>query len=181
VPFEVPTGGRAGETIDFSASGEVTLPSVEPAPANGFMEWEIPREAPDDWPEAARAALKAFWEARIARQREIDASIAAKAEHEYLYDKPYEDKRRVRVAGPFTVESLSPHRHSPVDEHGELIDEINAAEGLHLPGEQEAENYRASIIENLLKAGVHQSGKEDAIRFDALTPWPGEWIGAEGK
>ena len=35
-------------------------------------------------------------------------SIAAKAEFEYLYDKPYEDKKKVRVAGPFTVESLSP-------------------------------------------------------------------------
>ena len=46
----------------------------------------------------------------IARQKEIDASIAAKAEFEYLYDKPYEDKKKVRVAGPFTVESLSPHR-----------------------------------------------------------------------
>ena len=42
------------------------------------------------------------------RQREIDRSIAAKAEFEYLYDKPYEDNKRVRVAGPFTVESLSP-------------------------------------------------------------------------
>jgi hypothetical protein len=51
-----------------------------------------------------------WWQARIARQKEIDASIAAKAEFEYLYDKPYQDNRKVRVAGPFTVESLSPHR-----------------------------------------------------------------------
>ena len=43
-----------------------------------------------------------WWEQRIARQREIDASIAARAEYEYLYDKPYEDRSRVRVAGPFT-------------------------------------------------------------------------------
>jgi len=53
---------------------------------------------------------------RIARQKEIDASIAAKAEYEYLYDKPYEDNKKVRVAGPFTVESLSPHRALGVDE-----------------------------------------------------------------
>src|SRR5690606_37247219 len=181
VPFKVETGGRAGKTIDFSASGEVTLPSGEKAPAGGFMEWEIPREAPDGWPDAARKALDQFWTARIARQKEIDASIAAKAEFENLYDKPYEDKKRIRVAGPFTVESLSPHRMSAVDEHGELIDEINAAEGLHLPGEEESENYRKAIMENLAKAGVHQSGKADAIRFDTLTPWPGEWIGAEGR
>ncbi len=63
-----------------------------------------------------------WWEQRIARQKEIDASIAAKADFEYLYDKPYEDKNKVRVAGPFTVESLSPHRVLGVDENDELID-----------------------------------------------------------
>ncbi len=68
-------------------------------------------------------------QARIARQKEIDASIAAKAEFEYLYDKPYEDKKKVRVAGPFTVESLSPHRVLAVDENDELIDSADAADG----------------------------------------------------
>ncbi len=74
------------------------------------------------------AALEEWWEARIARQKEIDASIAAKAEFEYLYDKPYEDRNKVRVAGPFTVESLSPHRVLGVDEDDELIDADEAAE-----------------------------------------------------
>ena len=75
------------------------------------------------WPRDARTRLHAeWWQARIARQKEIDASIAAKAEFEYLYDKPYEDKKKVRVAGPFTVESLSPHRVLGVDENDELID-----------------------------------------------------------
>lgn len=50
---------------------------------------------------------------RIARQQEIDASIAAKADQEFLYDKPFEDNKKVRVAGPFTVESLSPTEFSP--------------------------------------------------------------------
>lgn len=180
LPFVVATGGRNGKKIDFSASGEVELPSGERAPANGFMEWEVPRKAPEDWPEKAVQALERFWEARIARQQEIDASIAAKAEHEYLYDQPYEDKKRVRVAGPFTVESLSPHRISPVDEHGELIDELNAAEGNRLAPEREAENYQKAILENLAKAGVHQKDRKDAIRFDTLEPWPGEWIAAKG-
>ena len=57
-----------------------------------------------------------WWATRILRQKEIDASIAAKAEFEYLYDKPYTDNSRVRVSGPFTVESLSPHRVMAVDE-----------------------------------------------------------------
>ncbi|MBX4954747.1 site-specific DNA-methyltransferase [Rhizobium lentis] len=180
-PFNVQIGGRAGKAINFLASGKVELPSGEMAPANGFMEWEIPREVPSDWPEAARAALDEFWNARIARQKEIDASIAAKAEFENLYDQPYEDNKRIRVAGPFTVESLSPHAISPVDEHGELIDELNATDCLRTREEREAENYRKAIMENLAKAGVQQSGKADAIRFDTLVPWPGEWIGAEGR
>jgi adenine-specific DNA-methyltransferase len=62
------------------------------------------------WPDAAKKLHADWWQARIARQKEIDASIAAKAEFEYLYDKPYEDKKKVRVAGPFTVESLAPPR-----------------------------------------------------------------------
>ncbi len=110
-PFKVETGGRAGQKIDFRAEGEIKLPSGEPAPANGLMEWEIPREAPQGWPQPAQAALAAFWTARISRQRDIDASIAAKAEFEFLYDKPFPDSGKTRVAGPFTVESLSPHRH----------------------------------------------------------------------
>lgn len=180
-PFPVETGGRKGEEIDFTTSGEVELPSGEMAPAGGFMEWEIPREAPEGWPAPAKEVLEVFWQARIARQKEIDASIAAKAEFEYLYDKPYEDKKRVRVAGPFTVESLSPHRMSPVDENGELIDEVDAARGNRSGQEQEAENYRKAIMENLAKAGVQQVGREDAIKFDTLTPWPGDWIAAEGR
>ena len=75
-----------------------------------WEEWEIPRETDDSWPEEARSVHARWWEERIKRQKEIDASIAAKADYEYLYDKPYEDNKKVRVAGPFTVESLSPHR-----------------------------------------------------------------------
>ena len=68
-----------------------------------WQEWEIPRETDKAWPEAAKKAHAAWWEARIARQKEIDASIAAKAEFEYLYDKPYVDNAKVRVAGPFSA------------------------------------------------------------------------------
>ena len=73
-----------------------------------WEEWEIPREADASWPEEAATLHRRWWERRIARQQEIDASIAARADYEYLYDKPYEDRRKVRVAGPFTVESISP-------------------------------------------------------------------------
>ena len=81
--FKVETGGRKGEKINFTASGEVKLPSGEMAPANGLMEWEVPREAPSRWPAPAQKALAAFWEARIARQQRDRRLIAAKADFEY--------------------------------------------------------------------------------------------------
>ena len=75
-----------------------------------WEEWEIPRPADDKWSAEVETLHAEWWKQRIARQQAIDASIAAKADSEYLYDKPYEDPKKVRVAGPFTVESLSPHR-----------------------------------------------------------------------
>ncbi len=231
VPFPVETGGRKGQQIDFMASGEVTLPSGEPAPANGFLEWEVPHEPGTPWPEehqrlhtaarpeatagtaaqrrraeralatlnaahgqawtretlperpvcpwpaAAEAALAAFWEARIARQHAIDASIAAKAEYEYLYDKPCEDRGVVRVAGPFTVESLSPHRVLAVDEDDELID--RAAERRPDYGPQQ--DFAALILQQLATAGVQQAHRDGRIAFSSITPWPGTYICAEGR
>ena len=73
--------------------------------------------------------LAEFWDARRARQKEVDASIAGKVEFEDLYDQPYPDPKKVRVAGPFTVESLSPHRTLGVDDHDELIDPVQIKEG----------------------------------------------------
>jgi len=143
-----------------------------------WQEWEIPRETDAKWPDAAKKLHADWWQARIARQQEIDKSIAAKAEFEYLYDKPYEDKKKVRVAGPFTVESLSPHRVLGVDEDDELIDTLK----------EDAAEYGAKqsfpqmILENLKTAGVQQAHKEDRITFTALTPWPGEGrVCAEGR
>jgi len=89
-------------------------------------------------PDAAKKLHADWWQAGIARQKEIDASIAAKAEPEKLYDKPYDDKKIVRVAGPFTVESLSPHRVLGVDENDELID--RNAKHIAEPGTDYEEN-----------------------------------------
>ena len=142
-----------------------------------WEEWEIPREADDKWSDDAKKLHKQWWEQRIARQKEIDASIAAKAEFEYLYDKPYEDKSIVRVAGPFTVESLSPHRVLGVDENDELIDSIADSRA----GYNDEADFARMILENLKTAGVQQAHKEDKITFTALTPWPGDLICAEGR
>ena len=142
-----------------------------------WEEWQIPREASEDWSAKAVETHRLWWEARIARQQEIDASIAARADYEYLYDKPYEDNRKVRVAGPFTVESLSPHRVLAVDEEDELID--RAAEPRADYGPQQ--DFAAMILEQLATAGVQQAQKEDRIAFGAVTPWPGAYICAEGR
>lgn len=141
-----------------------------------WQEWEIPREADDSWSDNARSTHADWWEARIGRQQEIDASIAAKADFEYLYDKPYEDNKTVRVAGPFTVESLSPHRVLGVDENDELIDSLDAK------GAEDAakQSFPEMILENLNTAGVQQAHKEDRISFTSLSPWSGPLVCAEG-
>ena len=146
-------------------------------PANGWEEWQIPREAEAGWPGSLKKLHAQWWEARIARQKEIDASIAAKAEFEYLYSKPYADNKKVRVAGPFTVESLSPHRVLGVDENEELIDSLKEPNDEY-GGKQ---TFPQMILENLKTAGVQQAHKEDKITFTALTAWPGELVCGEGR
>lgn len=123
-----------------------------------------------------------WWEARIARQKEIDASIAAKAEFEFLYDRPYVDNSRIRVAGPFTVESLSPHRTLAVDWDDELIDILEASEGKREAPDHDdvSSDFAQMILENLKVAGVQQAHKEDRIAFTSLTGWPGRFVCAEG-
>ena len=141
-----------------------------------YKEWEIPRDAADAWPEEVRRIHADWWEQRIARQKEIDASIAAKADYEYLYDKPYEDNKKVRVAGPFTVESLSPHRLLGVDENDELIDNVAEAK----LGYGEKQDFAEMILDNLKTSGVQQAHKEDRISFSGIRPWPGYHVCAEG-
>ena len=142
-----------------------------------WEEWEIPREADESWPEEATELHRQWWEQRIARQREIDASIAARAEYEYLYDKPYEDRSRVRVAGPFTVESISPHRVLGVDENGDVIDGIAEARNGYGTGY----DFGQVILDNLRRSGVQQAHREDRITFTSLTPWPGRFVCADGR
>ena len=164
----------AAETVQAK---EATLRSVNRALNRHFTLDDVPNAPRDPWEPAATDLHTKWWEARIARQREIDASIAAKADFEYLYDKPYEDRRKVRVAGPFTVESISPHRVLGVDENDELIDNVAEAR----LGYGETQDFASVILENLRTSGVQQAHKEDRIAFSSITPWPGDLVCAEGR
>ena len=137
-----------------------------------WEEWEVPRDADEKWPAEAQRIHASWWEQRIARQREFDASIAAKADYEYLYDQPYEDNQRVRVAGPFTVESLSPHRVLEVDEDDKPVDRV----ALQRPSYGGRQDFVNIILDTLRVAGVQQAHKEDRISFSSLEAWPGDGL-----
>ena len=201
VPSNEPTYGRIRQGFVYQRVPQITLKQIannaeidviwerfqetlEPlrhdlnaALGESWDEWQIPRDNNDDWPTRAKELHAAWWKARIARQRDIDASIAANAPFEYLYDKPYEDKKVVRVAGPFTVESLSPHRLLAVDEHEELIEKVAEPSTVDYGSTRD---FAEVILENLRAAGVQQARKSDRLEFSSITGWPGEYICAEG-
>ena len=140
-----------------------------------WEEWEIPRlesanpSVADESPNYRRAIEK-WWARRRERQAEIDAAIARHAGGEILYDKPYEDKKKLRVTGRFTVESLSPHRV--------LSSDAGTDDSLSQP---ESASFEKMIIENLKKAGVQNTVKAERLKFDWIEPYAGEWIHAEAQ
>jgi adenine-specific DNA-methyltransferase len=125
-----------------------------------WEEWQVPRELPIGNLNSEIKNLHAeWWQLRRERQREIDASIARRADTELLYDQPYEDNRRVRVSGPFTVESLSPHRVLPAEEERPQSE---------VEVQQEASgHFTTTIIDNLRKASKTPS----ATNALDLTVW----------
>ncbi|MGD9476785.1 site-specific DNA-methyltransferase [Shinella sp. G-2] len=164
--------------------------------STAFEEWEIPRDL-DDWldgkegqakvhlvTDAVRKLHTGWWDGRIARQKEIDASIARAADVELLYDRPYEDKSKVRVAGPFTVESLSPHRVIAAREDT-LAEDLSAAGAItsraSTPANMPEADFGEMVLAHLRSAGVHQQEKRDTIHFNSIEPWPGNYIAAEGR
>jgi adenine-specific DNA-methyltransferase len=148
-----------------------------------WQEWQVPREPDAAWSSNIRGVHESWWQARAARQKEIDESIARNAEVEYLYDRPFDDPGRIRVAGPFTVESLSPHRIVPADAD-ELIHLSDAAEGKANPRSPLSDtetDFATMVLDHLRTAGVHQVERNDRIEFTSITPWPGEYVAAEGR
>ena len=139
-----------------------------------WEEWEIPHKAENAWANEGKEAHKEFWRLKRERQAEIDASIARHADPEFLYDRPYEDKKRVRVTGPFTVESLSPHRILSTDEpapRSESDTETEAGGG----------QFETMILENLRASGVRTTKRGEGIKFDSLESFAGRWIQGAGE
>jgi adenine-specific DNA-methyltransferase len=107
-------------------------------------------------------------------REEIDAAIKRHAEFELLYDKPYEDKSRVRVTGPFTVESLSPHRSLAGLAAEEPTSVKQAAE------DPDAPTFEQTILDNLKAAGVQNGKRAERLTFDVVEPYAAAHIQAVG-
>lgn len=102
---------------------------------------------------------------------QIDAVVKKNAEYEVLFDKPKEDKSKVRVAGPFTVESLSPHRSLSFDEVAELGSAASP----------DQHGFETTIIDNLRTAGIQNGRRNERLEFTALEPHAGEYVQAIGE
>ena len=137
-----------------------------------WEEWEVPAETDTEW-DAEFQKLHRYWLSRKReRQLMMDASTAKRAKSEVLYDQPYQDKKRIRVTGPFTMESLSPHL---------VLDPTNTEQSTPTSVSSEnVQDYHKHILEHLKTAGVQNRLKEQRITFDWLEEHPGEWIHAEG-
>ena len=142
-----------------------------------WEEWEIPRKANDKWGKDAKELHLQWWDLRRKRQKEIDDSIAHRADTEILYDKPYVDNKRLRVTGPFTMESISPHRMLSVEEKKERAEGKDGWKTQVVGPDQ----FALMIMDNLKKSGVQNTYKNERLKFDTLEPFAGEWISAAGE
>lgn len=152
---------------------------------NDWQDWEVPPAPADDWSPSLKTIHGELRQAILARQLELNESIMARGGIETLHDRPIVDPGTVRVAGPFTVESLSPHRTMIVDENDELVDPHRAGGAVGAGGAGRAgdgaQSFEQMILDNLRMAGVQQAHKEDRITFTSLTPWPGAMVCGEGR
>lgn len=144
----------------------------------GLEEWELPRLESEAAKKLDKALLEKWWELRKARQKRIDDSIQKNAEYELLYDKPYTDNSKVRVSGPFTIESLSPYRSMIVGADEELIDPLEVAS--EAEDNKPVQDFAEMIIDELRRAGVQQSDRQHRISFTSMESVPGNYICACG-
>jgi len=166
-PFRVQEGGRKGKTVDFRApkGKKVKLPSGEEAPAGALLEWEVPFDFPEEWPDSARKAFDAFHGARRRMQEAMDRSIAAHADQEVLYDQPQVAKDKKRITGPFTVEAVPFPSVLSLDE-ARFAGEADAS--VARSGESSRHHQWR---DELLKTGIRGRNGQ-ILRFAELEPLP---------
>jgi len=106
-------------------------------------------------------------------KEQINRVVAKNSESELLLDSPIEDAKRIRVCGPFSVESLSPHRVlSLADSDGNGTVSENEA--------HEQQDFVAMIIDNLVRTGIQNTKQGERLKFNQLEPFAGRWINATG-
>ena len=153
--FSVTEGGRKGTAIGFAKGASL-------------QEWEVPFDSPTAWPESVRPAFDAFHAARQAMQRQMDASIAAHADQEVLYDQPAVAKNKLRITGPFTVEAVPFPSVKSLDE---ASGPLEADASIARTGESGRQHQWR---DELLKTGIRGKGGQmlkfadlEALPFDA--------------
>jgi adenine-specific DNA-methyltransferase len=149
-------------------------------PQERWEEWEVPFDADPDWPDALRAALEDYRSAWRAKMDEVNATIAASAPQETLYDQPQIVPNVLRVSGPFTVEGVQ-----PAEETLDLDSPIGGApEELEtFPAEDEpsnAEAYLEKMIRLLQQDGVRFPDNK-VLNFQRLEPLSNSILHAEGE
>jgi len=168
-PLTVTDGARKGRAVDFAlpASRTERLPAGDAVMAGALLEWEVPFDFPDGWRDALRAPFDAFHAARLARQRAIDASIAAHADQETLYDQPAVARNRLRITGPFTVEAVPFPSVKSLDATGEPSE---ADDSIARTGESGRQHQWR---DELLKTGIRGKGGQ-VLKLADLEPLPSD-------
>ncbi|WP_211620797.1 site-specific DNA-methyltransferase [Halomonas sp. PGE1] len=176
ITFTVTEGGRKGDKVDFATpdSNAVTLPSGETAKVNELLEWEVPFDYPDEWPEATKTFFDAFHSARQAMQRRMDESIANHAGQEVLYDQPEVSRDKLRITGPFTVEAVPFATVLGLDE-AEQPKEADVA-----VARSGATSRHTQWREELLKAGIRGKGGQHLKLIDLETLPGAKYLHAVG-
>lgn len=150
--FKVTEGGRKGEVIVFTSGGEL-------------LEWEVPFDWPEQWPEEAIHAFDDFHKQRIRMQQQMGASIASHADQEVLFDQPTVSKNKLRITGPFTVEAVPFPSVKSLDE-ASGPDEADAS--IARTGESGRQHQ---WLAELLKTGIRGKGGQ-ILKFADLEPLP---------
>ena len=164
------------DVIDEKYRGQITalLAKINSLSEKKYNEWNVPHE-PVQNNEILKGLINSWWVIKTKRQAEINQSISLNSEYENLFDKPFVDRNIVRVTGPFTVESLSPHRILSVNADGKSIDPRNKENNA------DSQDFAPMIIDNRRSNGIQQSDKSGKLDFTSIEEFPGDYLCAEGR